>query len=122
MIESIVFADLFGAMRYFQNDQTFWSHHAATLPAGYLISQYCFTESWPRWERHPQGDELVVIFSGAMTLIFERDDRNEELKLHAGQVAKIPKGQWHTADICDPVTALFITFSRDTEHKARHRP
>ena len=30
-----------------------------------LVSEYTFTADWPTWERHPAGDELLVLLEGA---------------------------------------------------------
>lgn len=40
-------------------------------------------------------------------------------QLHAGQAAINPRGVWHTADVHEPGSALFITPGRGTEHRPR---
>ena len=72
-----------------------------------------------RWERHPAGDEVVVALSGHQTLIQEVDGRQHRIELHAGQAVINPRGVWHTADIHEPGSALFITPGRGTEHRPR---
>ena len=77
------------------------------------------TATWTSWERHPAGDELVVALSGRQTLIQEVDGEQYRIELQAGQAVINPHGVWHTADIHEPGSALFITPGRGTEHRSR---
>ena len=87
---------------------------------GRLVSQYTFTESWDSWEMHPKGSEVVICTHGAMVLIQELPDgRNEETTLTAGEYAINPSGVWHTADVVESATAIFITAGEDTQHRPR---
>ena len=87
---------------------------------GRLVTISHFTENWESWERHPAGDELVVCLSGAMTVIQERPDGSyAETRLGPGDYAINPPGVWHTADIAETASALFITAGRGTEHRPR---
>jgi hypothetical protein len=74
---------------------------------GRLVSLYEFSESWDSWEMHPAGDELVVCLSG------------EALTLQPYEYAVNGPGVWHTADIADAATALFITAGEGTRHRPR---
>ncbi|MFT4520756.1 MAG: hypothetical protein ACI9JM_003164 [Halioglobus sp.] len=29
-----------------------------------LIAKHTFTEDWPTWEKHPKGDEMVMLLEG----------------------------------------------------------
>ena len=75
--------------------------------------------TWTSWERHPAGDEVVVALSGRQTLIQEIDGHQRRIELHAGQAAINPRGVWHTADVHEPGSVLFITPGRGTEHRPR---
>ncbi|MEM9054713.1 MAG: cupin domain-containing protein [Pseudomonadota bacterium] len=119
MNKTVIFANDKGTMETFPNAPDFWQDTLRHLPEGYLISQYTFTQSWPTWERHPQGHEFVTILSGRITLIFQNDDGDEHRTLSEGQFIIIPEGQWHTADLTEPVTGLFVTFGKGTENKPR---
>ena len=66
-------------------------------------------ESWSSWERHPAGEELVVILSGRADLIQEIDGREHRIELGPGQAASSPPGAWHTSDVHEPGQSLFIT-------------
>ncbi len=99
-------------------DDDFWSEGVAKLPAGRLVSTFRTDGNWTNWERHPQGDEVIVQLSGAQELILETDPPRR-VRLTKGQFAVVPSGVWHTADVVEPGEALFITRGEGTEHKPR---
>jgi quercetin dioxygenase-like cupin family protein len=84
-----------------------------------LVSLYSFRESWTSWERHPVGDEAVICTAGEITLIQELPDGTQKTTLRPGEYAVNPRGVWHTADVADHATALFITAGVGTEHRPR---
>lgn len=75
--------------------------------------------SWTFWERHPAGDEVVVVISGRMTLVQEIDGADRRIVLNPGQAAINPRGVWHTTDVDEPGDILFVTPGRGTEHRSR---
>lgn len=76
----------------------------------YLVSTLSFDTSWPVWEMHPQGDEIVVLLSGSFDLVFEKKSGHNTISLSASASwARVPKGVWHTAHVREPTTVLFIT-------------
>lgn len=87
---------------------------------GRLVSLFDFTSDWDSWEMHPAGDEVVVCLSGEMTLIQERPDGSLHSEhLSAGQYLINPAGTWHTANIAEAATALFITAGEGTTGRPR---
>jgi hypothetical protein len=85
-----------------------------------LVSQYTFAESWASWEMHPAGAEVVICTHGAMSLVQEwPDGRRTETALAAGDYAINPPGVWHTADVEESATAIFITAGEGTAHRPR---
>jgi len=93
--------------------------NAADGPEGRLVSLYSFSENWTSWESHPTGDEVVICVAGEITLIQEVAGATESVTLRAGDYAINPRGVWHTADVADRATALFITAGMGTEHRPR---
>lgn len=69
--------------------------------------------TWTSWERHPSGEEVVVVLSGRVTLIQEIDGREQYAEMSPGQAIINPAGVWHTCDV------LYITPGRGTEHRPR---
>jgi len=106
-----------GAMDWYEG---YGARHGGDGREGRLVSQYSFTESWPSWEMHPHGSELVICTAGAMVLTQEwPDGRRETVTLNSGDYAINPPGVWHIADVIDPATAIFITAGEGTQHRPR---
>jgi uncharacterized cupin superfamily protein len=96
------------------------ARHAADGREGRLVTMHTFTHSWDSWEMHPAGSEVVLCVVGRIVLVQEHPDgRTESVALNAGQYAINAPGVWHTADVVEPVTALFITAGLGTEHRPR---
>ncbi|MCG8544290.1 MAG: cupin domain-containing protein, partial [Alphaproteobacteria bacterium] len=68
-----------------------------------------------QWERHPNGDEIVQILKGSVTLTLKTDEGTEKIDLKAGMFAIIPQGAWHQFNAPDGVT-LMTTTPQPTEH------
>lgn len=87
---------------------------------GRLVSMYSFSEDWTSWEMHPAGDEVVVCTAGEMTVIQEAaDGALNHVTIRAGDYVINPAGTWHTADVPQAATALFITAGQGTRHRQR---
>jgi quercetin dioxygenase-like cupin family protein len=95
------------------------AEHAKDGDEGRLVMMGTGDASWTSWERHPAGEELVVVVSGRMTLIQELDGGEHRIDMREGQAIVNPPNVWHTADIDEPCRTLFITPGRGTEHKPR---
>jgi mannose-6-phosphate isomerase-like protein (cupin superfamily) len=100
----------------------FWEDLAAgkhpQLEQGRLMSAFAFSEPWPTWERHPAGEELVMLLSGAATLVLEEDGRQRAMHLsEPGAYVLVPPNVWHTARTDVPATMLFLTPGAGTEHR-----
>lgn len=84
---------------------------------GWLMTAFPQTEDWPSWERHPRGDEILVMLKGALTLVFD-DGRNlREVLLDEGQSVIVPRNTWHTGKLRKAGTLLAITFGEGTDHR-----
>jgi mannose-6-phosphate isomerase-like protein (cupin superfamily) len=94
--------------------------NAADGAEGRLVSQHSFTESWASWEMHPNGSEVVLCMQGRISLIQQLSDGSlQTVVLKQGEYAINPPGVWHTADLTEPATAIFITAGEGTQHKPR---
>lgn len=101
---------------------TFWQDLGSgawpQLEQGRLMSAYTFSEPWAVWERHRAGEELVLLLSGAATLVLQEPQGEREVKLETvGAFVLVPKGVWHTARTSVPTTMLFLTPGAGTEHR-----
>ena len=86
---------------------------------GRLVSMHTFSESWDVWEMHPKGSEVVLCTAGSIELVQEIDGAEVMTTLAAGEYAINEPGTWHTANVDDSATAVFITAGVGTEHRAR---
>ena len=86
---------------------------------GRLVCLVPQDQTWDTWERHPAGEELVVLVSGRVDLIQELDDGPHTVALVPGRATVNPPNVWHTATVHEPGVALFVTPGRGTEHRAR---
>jgi mannose-6-phosphate isomerase-like protein (cupin superfamily) len=103
-------------------DDTFWRRLVngglGTFRNEFLVSFYECDSDWTTWEKHPNGDEVGVLLSGAVTLVFEGENGHEETELNeAGAFVIIPKGTWHTAKVHTLSRMLFITAGEGTENR-----
>jgi hypothetical protein len=96
------------------------ARHANDGAEGRLVSLHSFSESWDSWEMHPLGSEVVLCLSGEVTLIQEwPSGRTERITLGPNDYAINDPSVWHTADVEEEATALFITAGLGTQHRVR---
>lgn len=70
------------------------------------------------WERHPAGEELVMLLSGAATVVLEEAGQERIVQLSdPGAYVLVPQNVWHTARTSVPTTMLFLTPGAGTEHR-----
>jgi mannose-6-phosphate isomerase-like protein (cupin superfamily) len=83
-----------------------------------LVARYNFETDWPTWEMHPQGDEVVLLLSGAARMILDHGGVHRATVLsQPGSFVIVPKATWHTAKIATPTSMLFITPGEGTENR-----
>jgi mannose-6-phosphate isomerase-like protein (cupin superfamily) len=84
-----------------------------------LVAEYEFSEDWSTWERHPAGDEIVVLLSGKAEMVLHKDAGDESLVLvEPGSYVIVPEGTWHTAKTSVTTRMIFITPGEGTENRA----
>lgn len=99
--------------------QRYGEGNAADGAEGRLVTMHTFHEPWDSWEVHPKGDELVLCVAGSIVLHQEIDGDVHTVELGPGEAVINPPGAWHTADVSDPCTCLFITAGEGTENRPR---
>ncbi|MEM9034293.1 MAG: cupin domain-containing protein [Actinomycetota bacterium] len=93
--------------------------HADDDGEGRLLCTFTFTEDWNVWEVHHEGAELVICLDGSMTVHQERDGETTSVLLRAGQAVVNEPGTWHTADVAERATALFVMAGVESDHRPR---
>lgn len=101
---------------------SFWEELAGgaypQLDQGRLMSAFTFSELWSTWERHPAGEELVMLLSGTATIVLEDSGQERAVQLSdPGSYVLVPQNVWHTAKTTVPTTMLFLTPGAGTEHR-----
>ena len=104
-------------------DGTFWerlsSGQLGEFHHEYLVSSHSVDCDWAVWEMHPNGDEVVCLLSGHVTLILDQEDGEASVELtESGGFVVVPKGTWHTLKVREQTTMLFITAGEGTQHRA----
>lgn len=61
------------------------------------------------WERHPLGDELVLLIEGETKLFFLTDSGERSDRLVAGDLVVVPQGTWHRFESAGAVKVLSVT-------------
>jgi mannose-6-phosphate isomerase-like protein (cupin superfamily) len=70
------------------------------------------------WERHPAGDEFLLLLSGALSVVLEESSGQREVPLKAGEAFVVPAGVWHTFVVAQAGDLVFATPGEGTEHRA----
>jgi mannose-6-phosphate isomerase-like protein (cupin superfamily) len=87
----------------------------------YLVTTATFETSWESWEIHPNGDEIVILMSGAVDFVLDTPDGEEICPVrNPGEYIFVTKGVWHTANVVKPSTMLFITAGEGTQGRPRN--
>ncbi len=68
-------------------------------------------------ELHPDGDELLFLVSGKVTVVLEDADPPRELELGPGQAVVVPRGVWHRVVLKEPSQILHITPGPGGDHR-----
>lgn len=68
------------------------------------------------WERHGQGDELVMALEGSTTVVLFIDGAEQRVELTAGELVVVPQGIWHRFDGSDHLKVFTVT-PQPTDHR-----
>jgi mannose-6-phosphate isomerase-like protein (cupin superfamily) len=60
-------------------------------------------------EMHPDGDELLFLVEGEVTVTLELADGNTQVDLGAGDAIVVPRGVWHQITSLAPARLVHIT-------------
>jgi mannose-6-phosphate isomerase-like protein (cupin superfamily) len=67
------------------------------------------------WERHPNGDEVVMVLDGTTTVILLKNAGEERYFLAQKELVVIPAGMWHRFEGSERLMVMTIT-PQPTEH------
>ncbi len=84
---------------------------------GWMVMTFHNARTWPTWEVHPEGDELVHLIGGHLDLLLELPGGVATVPMTAGRTIVVPQGVWHTAVVHEPGDTLHVTFGKGTENR-----
>ena len=106
----------------FLSDRTPETTHEQSAGAFGRLADYrdggVFVAHWAgrsEWERHPVGDEIVMVIGGATTITFLDDRAEASSELRENDLIVVPQGTWHRFETPDRVELLAVT-PQPTEH------
>lgn len=100
--------------------------NAATDPAfsnGYVLAVHNVTTPqdvhYPVWEMHPDGDELLIVISGALSAEYRENDAIRSVALPQLSALVVPSGLWHRLVVAAPSVLMAVTPRHNTVHQER---
>jgi mannose-6-phosphate isomerase-like protein (cupin superfamily) len=73
-------------------------------------------------EVHPDGDELLYLVSGAITVRLELPAGDRTVDIAAGEALVVPMGTWHRITLRQPGTLIHITPGPNGDHRPLEGP
>jgi uncharacterized cupin superfamily protein len=95
------------------------AEHCKPGAPGRLIMVESTPGDWGAWECHTDGDEIVIVLEGKAEFIQEIDGAERRTPVGPGSTMINPKDVWHTADVSEPMKAIYITPCPGTKHRQR---
>ena len=68
-------------------------------------------------EVHPDGDEVLFLISGAITVRLELPEGERAVDMAAGETLVVPKGIWHRVHLREPGRLVHITPGPHGDHR-----
>lgn len=76
-----------------------------------------------QWERHSNGDELLLVTDGEVQVeILDADGTSTIEALTNDSLFVVPKGKWHQLTATDNVNIFYISPSEDGVERTREHP
>jgi mannose-6-phosphate isomerase-like protein (cupin superfamily) len=85
---------------------------------GFSVGAPLLTEDAPHaGEVHPDGDELLYMVSGKITVRLELPEGDRTVDVAAGEALVVPKGTWHLVTLREPGRLVHITPGPNGDHR-----
>lgn len=68
-------------------------------------------------ERHPDGDEVLYVYDGSLTINLELGTGDQQYDVSAGHAFIVPRGTWHQVTPTPAAKLMFITPGPRQEHR-----
>lgn len=80
---------------------------------GVFVGHYA---GFSEWERHPNGDEIVMVLDGETSLILLDGNQERKNTLKKGELIVVPKNAWHRFESPKGVKIMTVT-PQPTDHQ-----
>lgn len=105
-----------GAARTLKVGPEFWPNlMSGQVNVGRLMGVLDIASDPQHWEMHPEGEEILVLLSGAMDLHLEEGGETRCAALAPGMTYLVPRGTWHRFTVREPSQLLFATAGAGTQ-------
>lgn len=95
------------------SNETNWAATLGTVGnAGMFIVDY---SGKSEWERHPHGDEIVMVLNGATTMFMLIDSEDVPFQLGEMELIVVPKNTWHRFETPTRTQVMTVT-PQPTDH------
>ena len=99
--------------------ESYIAEHCMPGAPGRLIMVESTPRNWGAWECHTEGDEIVIVLEGKAMFMQELGGQVVTKAVGPGSTMINPAGVWHTADVEEPMKAIYITPCPGTKHRPR---
>lgn len=99
--------------------ERYTAEHCGPGAPGRLVMIESSPTDWGAWECHTEGDEIVIVLEGKAVFIQTIDGVERRTPVGPGSTIINPAGVWHTADVEEPMRAIYMTPCPGTQHRAR---
>ncbi len=90
---------------------------------GFTVGAPMLTEDAPHaGEIHPDGDELLYMVTGSITVRLELPEGEHIVEMAAGDALVIPQGTWHRISLREPGRLVHITPGPHGDHRPLEGP
>ena len=105
-----------GRARAVDVDAHFWERidRRTRLHDGRLMGTFNLSSSPDHEEMHPEGDEILILLSGAVDVVL---CEKRVIQLRKRGACIVPKGVWHGQIVHAESELMFITPGRGTQHR-----
>jgi len=87
------------------------------LSRGYLMMVAHMQHTGSSWEKHPAGEEIVYLLSGAVDFVLDLPDGEQVVELRGQAGCVVPRDTWHRSIVIEPGDMLFVTPGEGTSHR-----
>jgi mannose-6-phosphate isomerase-like protein (cupin superfamily) len=72
---------------------------------------------YPTWEMHPEGDELLILLSGSLSVELREEETERTAPLSPQAALVVPAGVWHRVIVHEPSVLIAVTPCHNTVHE-----